>query len=347
MDPYRVPFLLLTSLTCLGFVQSPGRSVITSTPAATQPLPAVQRLASSHVPTRLSGEILLSQDSPPKDQQPKFSFKPPMGLLVLGVGSVIVTAGAVFILIRLLGNSAEQEQEEEITPEEITQSSSTVLPNPEVNAVPPQVMFETPETFPTEPEVKTHIQPPEPLSSEAIATEKNGYKEVIPAPVQQQPSLAENAQTFLIEDKSRLPAVDAVEQLILDLRESNPTQRQKAIWELGQTGDSRAIQPLVDLLYTSDSKQRSLILSTLSEIGTRTLKPMSRALTFSLQDENAEVRKNAIRDLTRIYDLVTQMSQLLQRAADDPDPDVRETAHWASNKLSRLRPTLPRGNSDL
>ena len=65
---------------------------------------------------------------------------------------------------------------------------------------------------------------------------------------------------------------------------------------------------------------------------------MSRALTLSLQDENAEVRKNAIRDLTRIYDLATQMSQLLQRAADDPDAEVRETARWAADKLSRMRP---------
>ncbi|MFM6208707.1 MAG: HEAT repeat domain-containing protein, partial [Planktothrix sp.] len=57
----------------------------------------------------------------------------------------------------------------------------------------------------------------------------------------------------------------------------------------------------------------------------------------SLQDDNAEVRKNAIRDLIRIYDFATQMNQILQRAIDDPDPEVQDMAKWATNRLSRLR----------
>jgi HEAT repeat protein len=117
-------------------------------------------------------------------------------------------------------------------------------------------------------------------------------------------------------------------------------KRQKAVWELGQRGDTRAVQPLVELMVDSDSKQRSLILAALSEIGTRTLKPLSRALAISLQDNNAEVRKNAIRDLTRVYDLVAQISQLLHHATEDPDQEVRETARWALGQLNRIR-TVP------
>jgi HEAT repeat protein len=86
------------------------------------------------------------------------------------------------------------------------------------------------------------------------------------------------------------------------------------------------------------TNQYSLILASLSEIGIRTLKPMNNAWSISLQNENPEVRKNAIRDLTRIYELVNQISYLLHRATDDPDPEVQETARWAINQLNRIRP---------
>ena len=140
------------------------------------------------------------------------------------------------------------------------------------------------------------------------------------------------------EQSPQLAKIDAIETLIEDLQSRVPTQRRKAIWELGQKGDSRAMQPLVTLLMDSDSRQRSLILASLAEIGNRTLQPMNRALVLSLQDSNPEVRKNAIRDLTRIYDLVSQTSQLLRHASEDSDPEVREAAQWALSQLGRLRP---------
>jgi HEAT repeats/HEAT repeat len=139
--------------------------------------------------------------------------------------------------------------------------------------------------------------------------------------------------------QTRLPQVGAVENLLKEIQNPDPTKRRKAIWDLGQWGDTRAVQPLVDLMIEADSKQRSLILSALSEIGTRTIKPMSKALAISLQDDNADVRKNAIRDLTRIYDLVAQVSQMVQKCAvDDPEAEVRETAAWALKQLNRIRP---------
>ncbi|MBW4542186.1 MAG: HEAT repeat domain-containing protein [Myxacorys chilensis ATA2-1-KO14] len=142
-----------------------------------------------------------------------------------------------------------------------------------------------------------------------------------------------------VSETTRLAKINIVEELIHELRLPDPAKRQKVIWELGQRGDSRAVQPLVDLMMDSDSRQRSLILSSLSEIGTRTLKPLTRALAISLQDENADVRKNAIRDLTRVYDMVAQISHLLNQATDDPDQDVQETARWALGQLNRIRST--------
>jgi hypothetical protein len=156
-----------------------------------------------------------------------------------------------------------------------------------------------------------------------------------------------------VSETTRLSRVDIVDELIQDLQSVDASRRRKAIWELGQRGDSRAVQPLVDLLMDSDSQQRSLILAAVSEIGIRTLKPMNRALFMSVQDDSAEVRKNAIRDVTRVFDLVTQMSQLLQYATSDEDREVQETAEWALEQLNRIRPLpgtegLPRlGDRDL
>lgn len=143
---------------------------------------------------------------------------------------------------------------------------------------------------------------------------------------------------------TRLPRMSIVEALILDLQHPEPERRRKAIWELGQRGDSRAITPLVDLLTDASSQERSTILAVLSEISSRNLRPMKRALMVSLQDDSAEVRKNAIRDLTRIYDSIAQLSQVLRYGTDDADPEVRETAKWAMSQLQRIR-TLPL-NSD-
>jgi HEAT repeats len=150
-----------------------------------------------------------------------------------------------------------------------------------------------------------------------------------------------------LQNPTPMRRIGIVETLIQDLHSRDPAKRRQAIWELGQCGDSRAIQPLVDLTLDSDSAQRSLILAALSEIGVRTLKPMNRALAVSLQDENPEVRKNAIRDLTRVYDLMTQVTQLLNHASEDGDREVSETARWAIGKLDRIRTLAGRDLSAL
>ncbi|MEM8639993.1 MAG: peptidoglycan-binding protein [Cyanobacteria bacterium P01_G01_bin.54] len=141
-----------------------------------------------------------------------------------------------------------------------------------------------------------------------------------------------------------LPKADVVEELIRELRSPRPEERRQAIWELAQKGDSRAVQPLLNLLLDSDSQQQSLVLEALSQIGVRTLKPINRALALSLQDENAQVRKNAIRDVSRIYALLSQLSQLIYYATDDTDADVQETAQWALEQLKKIRTPHPGGS---
>ncbi len=153
--------------------------------------------------------------------------------------------------------------------------------------------------------------------------------------------LNKSSELLAPEATSRLAKVNIVDELVKDLRSVDPNKRRKAIWDLGQQGDSRAIQPLVDIMMDADSQQRSLILAALSEIGTRTLKPMNRALAMSLQDESPEVRQNAIRDLTRVYDMMTQLSQMLYHATHDNDADVQATAKYALSQMNRIRSLAP------
>lgn len=152
------------------------------------------------------------------------------------------------------------------------------------------------------------------------------------------------AQVLLPETTSRLAKINIVDELIQDLHSSDPAKRRKAIWDLGQEGDSRAIQPLIDSMSEADSQQRSLTLAALAEISTRTLKPMNRALALSMQDDSPQVRQNAIRDLTRVYDMMHQMSQMLSHALDDPDTDVQATARYALTQINRIR-SLPEQQS--
>lgn len=137
--------------------------------------------------------------------------------------------------------------------------------------------------------------------------------------------------------EAKLTKINIVDELIQDLANPDPGARHQTIWDLGQRGNSAAVQPLVSLLMEADSKEQSLILAALSEISMKTLTPMNRAVALALQNDNPEVRKNAIRDLTRIYDSLSQVGRLLGHATVDADPDVRQTAHWALDQLNHIR----------
>lgn len=145
-----------------------------------------------------------------------------------------------------------------------------------------------------------------------------------------------------VQSTSRIPNVDLVLRLIENLRDEDPRVRRRAIWRLAQMSDSRSMQPLVDSMIDGDSYERSLTLEALAQICTRVLRPMNQALAVSLEDKNPQVRKNAIRDLTRLYDVMSQISQLIvYKANNDPDEEVKETANWAMRQLNlQLPPKL-------
>ena len=149
------------------------------------------------------------------------------------------------------------------------------------------------------------------------------------------------ASSLPVQATSRIPNADLILSLIESLRDDNPRTRRRAVWKLAQVSDSRAMQPLVDSMVDGDSYERSLTLEALAQICTRSLRPMNQALAISLQDKNPQVRKNAIRDLTRLYDVMSQISQLICHALDDPDEEVQETARWAVRQLNlQLAPRL-------
>jgi hypothetical protein len=283
------------------------------------------------------------------------------GLLILGVAAIAITAAAVFIMLKLVGsddsNHAKRKRGrfERHKPKN-TQFKTADSPT-KLNETRPAGIYLGIKTTPVLPDGSDFSKGDNPDSREAektgsegdrinsdvyVETNSNGLYSDTDLNLSPKSHLADSlaplTKNIFLPENDEKSQVDIIELLIEDLQHLNPERRRKAIWELGQNGDSRAIKPLVDLLANSDSNQYSLVLATLSEIGVRTLKPMNNAWSISLQNQNPEVRKNAIRDLTRIYELVNQITYLLHYATDDPDPEVQETARWAINQLSFMRP---------
>lgn len=262
-------------------------------------------------------------------------------LLILSVAAILVTGASVFVLLKLLEGGEEKHLKLKQASAAKPTSPKNLSPNQnpqktassQANLERPLPLIFDPADLEYQPE--TPGTKPEALSPE---NHNNGYLETNLSQWGKGNS-AEQTINYItdtsVDDNSEETESDIIDQLIADLAHPNPIKRHKAIWELGDRGDSRAVQPLVNLILDSDSNQHSLILSSLSEIGIKTIKPMNRAWVISLQNENPEVRKNAIRDLTRIYELVNQITNLLQRVKDDPDPQVQETARWALTQLNR------------
>ncbi|MDF0556052.1 HEAT repeat domain-containing protein [Kamptonema sp. UHCC 0994] len=335
---------------------SPGQPKPTSTPNKGKPTPAPKQektnSSNSRIPKSVSAiiRVLLRQRS----------------LFLLSLAAFLVTGAAVFILLKLvssgesenlqrkvaiarkrkpqrnqLRNNSQDDPEEAVFPN----TANGIYPPPYTSAIPRNRAINN-----SDRPSSSIVDPDDSESEAAIPDDNSGAF----SPGNHSKSYSDPDVSFsekfnptepfnhtaniFVEETSDPTKINLIDQLIKDLAHPHPTKRHKAIWELGYRGDSRAIGPLVNLLLNSDSKQHSLILSSLSEIGIKTLKPMNRAWLISLQNENAEVRKNAIRDLTRIYELFNQVSHLLQRAADDPDVEVQETARWALTQLNRNRP---------
>lgn len=183
---------------------------------------------------------------------------------------------------------------------------------------------------PPKPSAKSAAKPPE------NAPEPPPAKPAIAAPgAKLRPSPAAPEPTPTLATRVIQPS--AFERLVGELQDRNATTRRRAIWQLGQMGDSRAIEPLLELTIDGDSKQRSLVMAALSEIGARTVKPMGRAAAMALQDDNPEVRMNAIRDLAQLCDRLADLSRVLAYATEDTDPEVKKTAQWAVKRLAAIR----------
>ncbi|MEA5515085.1 peptidoglycan-binding protein [Nodularia sp. UHCC 0506] len=247
----------------------------------------------------------------PETEQPQPSQRGLMWLSLLGMG-IIGSIGALLFLLRWLSQMKHQDQ-----PESTSMEFKALSPGKEDLVSQPLPELE---------KVSEQYQDDVSILSPQTATASITTTVISP------------------ETTSRLSKLSIIDELIHDLRDSDRTKRRKAIWDLGQQGDSRAIQPLIDLMIHADSQQRSLILAALSEISARALKPMNRALAISLQDESPQVRQNAIRDLTRVYDMMIQMSQMLAHALEDPDNDVQKTAKYALTQMSKMR-TVPNQQS--
>ncbi len=148
-----------------------------------------------------------------------------------------------------------------------------------------------------------------------------------------------SGNTVELQQTTRIASLDLVEDLVKDLQNIDPKTRRKAIWKIAQKGDSRAMNPLVHQMIDADSVERGLILEAIAQISVRTIKPISQAIAIAMQDQSPQVRKNAVRDLTRIYSVMSQVHQLVSVALEDPDPEVQETAKWAAKQLNVQPPS--------
>lgn len=382
MAHYRLTLLSFTCIACLGAVFSPSadgsqRAIDLSyrdlsqkiaqansppddrpnsqtpktspAPNRSKSKPSKTEKSNSKVPKSISGLIVILSRQ--------------RGLLILGLAAIVITAAAVFIMLKLVDSGDSNNSKRKRGRVDRNQSKNSQFKNPDsqtnFNETRRQgVSFGTGKPQPALPHTSdfSKVYNLDSTESEEIGVEgdrinsdilslennTNGLHGDTDFKVFQKnhrpDSLVNQTKDIFIPEDDDSHKVDIIESLIENLQHLNPNLRRKAIWELGQQGDSRAVEPLLDLLANSDSKQYSLVLASLSEIGIRTLKPMNNAWSISLQNQNPEVRKNAIRDLTRIYELVNQITHLLHRATDDPDPEVQETARWAINQLNCIRP---------
>ena len=394
MAPYRSFVCFFTCIACLGAAFSPSadgrQQVLIASYQAVSPEIAQANSApddrqdskppkSSPAPDKNKSKPSKTSKSNSKIPKPISNFivilSRQRGLLILGLAAVVVTAAAVFIMLKLVSNDESNHSRRRRGRVDRHNKRNSQLTNPDSPTNSQEIghqevsfgrqkarpalpyHFDLPKDYSLdssdrplpfirelgEPESEDAVVEGDRINSDSspLETHSNGYSDTgfnIPETTNRADSLGSRKKDISLPETDGRPKVDIIEALIEDLQHLNPAKRRKAIWELGQQGDSRAVEPLLDLLANSDSKQYSLILASLSEIGIRTLKPMNNAWSISLQNENPEVRKNAIRDLTRIYELVNQISHLLHRATDDPDAEVQETARWAINQLNRIRP---------
>ncbi|MEM8830763.1 MAG: hypothetical protein AAGE96_15590 [Cyanobacteria bacterium P01_G01_bin.19] len=138
--------------------------------------------------------------------------------------------------------------------------------------------------------------------------------------------------------------IDVVYELIQDLEQNSSFAtgtkqkelRRKAIWELGQTNDFRAVEPLVKTIPKVNSLEKNLILDAITRIASHSLETINEILLTSLEDEKVEIRKNAIQDLTTLYRSMSLITAHLLKMTEDSDQEVQQTAQWALEQFKQM-----------
>ena len=128
--------------------------------------------------------------------------------------------------------------------------------------------------------------------------------------------------------------IDVVVELIKYLQQPDDDLRRETIEELAQIGDSRAIEPLTEILPLVNSTDRSLALKAIAQITKRSFQPVEDLLLSSLDDDNPEIKQNAIRDLATVYAFVAPITKQVARMQVDEDIPVRQTAKIAIEQLN-------------
>ena len=188
------------------------------------------------------------------------------------------------------------------------QDQDTVIVPPQINSVPQQQDPQDQDTVVVPPQINSVPQQQDPQDQDTV---------IVPPQIN-------SAQT------------DVVTELILKLQSKDPQIRPKLIGQLGQYGDSRAMKPLVELIPEVDSQERTLILEAMNQINSSMLKSMNQLLLLSLGDENSPVKLNAIRDLTRIYEVMMQVTERLTQTINNSEQQLPETTQWALKQLKQI-----------
>ena len=143
--------------------------------------------------------------------------------------------------------------------------------------------------------------------------------------------------------RSQTTEIDVVFELIQDLQNNTPAEgvgakdvRRKAIWELGQTNDFRAVEHLIQIMPQVESLEKSLILDSITRIANRSLETVNNVLLACLDNECVEVRKNAIKDLTYLYQSLSLVAIHLSKMTEDSNTEVRDTAKWALEQFDKI-----------
>lgn len=170
-------------------------------------------------------------------------------------------------------------------------------------------------------------------SAEMIGLEPDSDSASIEWLAQRYRAKIENGSANPLATDASTADIDPVVELIEDLQHSDRQIVRKAIWELAEKGDARSIQPLVNIVPTVSSLDKSLISNAITQLVHRSFQPIEHRLFANLEHQDPQVRKNAIHDLSDIYLFIAPVTKQLVRMQLDEDPEVSQAAVRALHQL--------------